>query len=176
MIGIRDCLWACVITVASACGAQPVPASHEPASSSGGEAREVSTEADAELSAMTAPEPFPVEEPRQGDVIEGGAIAREPLRRVLEAGIPRFLQAVRTEPHKDGNRFVGWRLLSVFDDPSFTSGPLRIGDTVLGVNGRTIERPEQLFAVWEALAAAPSITFQLLREGQAYEVRYAIQD
>lgn len=176
MIGTRIFLWACAIAAVSACGAQPEPASHEPASSAGGEAHEVSSDAAAELSTMTAPEPVSVEEPRQGEVIEGGTIARDDLRAVLDAGIPRFLQSVRTEPHKEGNRFIGWRLLSVFDDSSFVSGPLRIGDTVLGVNGRTIERPEQLFTVWEVLAGAPAITFQLLRAGQAYEVRYAIED
>jgi len=175
MIGMRVFSWVCAIAAASACGAQSA-ASPEPASSSGGEAREVSSDADAELSTMSVPEPVSVEEPRPGDVIEGGTIARDDLRAVLEAGIPRFLQSVRTEPHKEGDRFVGWRLLSIFDDSSFTSGPLRVGDTVLGVNGRTIERPEQLFAVWEALASAPAITFQLLRAGQAYEVRYAIED
>ena len=115
-------------------------------------------------------------EPRQGDVIEGGVIARARLQALIDGGIPTFLQRVRTEPHKDGARFVGWRLLSIFNDPTFERGPVRVGDTVLGVNGRTIERPEQFFAVWETLVSGTQITFQMLRQGQAYEVRYAIAE
>lgn len=150
-----------------------------PTETSGGEANAVSTSADAELAGLetesTAPSVVQAD-PRQGDVIDAGVIGRVQLQEVIAAGIPRFLQRVRTEPHKQGERFVGWRLLSIFDDNSFALGPLRIGDTVLGVNGRTIERPEQFFAVWETLGSASQITFQLLRGDQAYEVRYAIQD
>ncbi len=145
----------------------------------GSEATEVSANADAELAALPAPSGEPaaqLPEPRQGDVLLGGSITRADLSAVIAAGIPRFLQRVRTEPHKDGNRFVGWRLLSIFDDPTFALGPIRLGDVVLGVNGRTIERPEQFFAVWETLSSASEITFQMLRADQAYEVRYAIVD
>lgn len=145
--------------------------------SSGGDAAEISSSADEEL-ALLEPVTMPPEEnaPRQGDVIDAGAIARARVQAVVAEGIPRFLQRVRSEAHKDGARFVGWRLLSIFNDPTFVNGPIRIGDTVLGVNGRTIERPDQFFSVWETLPSAQQIVFQMLRGGQAYEVRYAIQD
>lgn len=158
------------------CAGDPPPSAADTSATSGGETAAISADANAELTALEAPATTPEVEPRQGDVIDGGVIPRARLQAVVDAGIPTFLQSVRTEPHKEGARFVGWRLLSVFDDASFAHGPLRIGDTVLGVNGRTIERPEQFFAVWETLATATEITFQLLRAGQAYEVHYVVHD
>ena len=167
-------------SVLSACGGGNVEAeaAEAPAATSGDEAGQVSQDAHAELAAQPDPQvsPTAVAEPRQGDLIEAGQITRAELNAVLGAGIPRFLQQVRTEPQRDGNRFIGWRLLSIFDDPRFAEGPLRIGDIVLGVNGRTIERPEQFFSVWESMSAAVELRLQLLRAGQAYEVRYAIVD
>lgn len=177
----RQGVWLCFAFLGVACGggSEPVPVAADESATSGNEATEVSANADAELAALPAPtEPpaQPLPDPRQGDVISGGAIARADLNAVIQAGIPTFLQRVRTEPHTDGRRFVGWRLVSIFNDPAFALGPIRIGDVVLGVNGRTIERPEQFFAVWETLASASEITFQVLRADQAYEVRYAIVD
>jgi len=174
--------WLVVVVLGAAVGCGGGSTGIETAASAettGGEATAVSSSADAELAALepaTAPPSVEQAEPHQGDVIDAGVIGRARLQEVIAGGIPRFLQRVRTEPHKQAERFVGWRLLSIFDDNSFAIGPLRIGDTVLGVNGRTVERPEQFFAVWETIAGSAQITFQVLRGDQAYEVRYAIQD
>lgn len=181
MSRLRQSMWLCLALAVVACGGgtERVAVAADESATSGNEATEVSANAEAELETLPAPEQAPapqLPDPRQGDVISGGAIARADLNAVIQAGIPTFLQRVRTEPHTDGRRFVGWRLVSIFNDPAFALGPIRIGDVVLGVNGRTIERPEQFFAVWETLGAVSEITFQMLRADQAYEVRYAIVD
>src|SRR5687768_15076416 len=47
--------------------------------------------------------------------LDGGEIPRTTLLSVLSDGIGRFLQKVRAEPHLVRGRFVGWRLVSLFD-------------------------------------------------------------
>lgn len=179
MSGAQRSVWLWMTFVVAGCGGSAAVGATAPAQESAG-AEDPSESAAAELATLppTPEEPTtPAEaEPRQGDVVEAGVIARGTLNDVLNAGIPRFLQRVRVEAHSDGGRFVGWRLIALFDDAQVATGPIRTGDTVLGVNGRTIERPEQFLAVWETLASATQLTFQMLRAGQAYEVRYAIED
>ena len=96
---------------------------------------------------------------------------------VLEQGVPRFLQKVLAEPHLSRGRFMGWRLVSLFsNDPGMTAGVLRVGDTVLSVNGQSIERPEQFKNVWDSLATSSELVFKVRRGDQPSTVRYAIVD
>ncbi|MBI2897499.1 MAG: hypothetical protein HYY06_28330 [Deltaproteobacteria bacterium] len=96
---------------------------------------------------------------------------------VLDAGIPRFLQSLETEPTLDGGHFVGFRLVAFFPrDARFQGVDLRGGDVVTSVNGLPIERPEHAFRVWQELRVASELRVEYLRAGARRELRYAIID
>jgi hypothetical protein len=100
---------------------------------------------------------------KAGDVpviVQAGTMPRDSLVEVLDLGVARFLQHLDTRPLKAQGRFVGWKLLAFFPgDERFSGGAVRAGDTVLRVNGRSIERPESFKTVWDSL----------------YELRYVIE-
>ncbi len=104
-----------------------------------------------------------------------GTIARADLDEVLAQGIGRFLQQVGTEPHLDSGRFVGFRFTDLRSD-LFDGIDLRPGDTLLSVNGRSLERPEEAMAIWSALRVASELTVEYLREGERRQLRFAIAD
>jgi hypothetical protein len=111
------------------------------------------------------------------DQVEAGQISRAKLKAVLSAGVGRFLGRLRAEPQLENGRFVGWRLLNVFDrDPQLHDGVLHPGDTVMRVNGQSIERPEQFKNVWDSLASSSELVLQVQRAGKPSEVRYRIVD
>jgi type II secretory pathway component PulC len=124
----------------------------------------------------SAPEPEPVRETYASPATEG-TIARAELLPILDGGFGRFLQGVVTEPHLEGETFVGFRLTSLYpDDPRFASLDLRPGDTVVRVNASPIERPEQALAVWNGLRVASELVVEYRRGDETRELRFAIVD
>lgn len=109
--------------------------------------------------------------------VDGGEITRGTLTAVLSSGVGRFLQRVRAEPQLDRGRFLGWRLLSFAEgDATLRSSVLHPGDTVMRVNGQSIERPEQFKNVWDSLTSSSDLVLQVQRAGKQSEVRYRIVD
>jgi hypothetical protein len=104
--------------------------------------------------------------------INAGVIPRAEFQAVLQAGIGRFLRQVRIEPAVARGRFVGWRLLQLFANRSVPV--LKPGDTVLRVNGRSIERPEEFKAVWDSLPDASELVLDVRRAGRDSRVHYGI--
>lgn len=104
-----------------------------------------------------------------------GTIARAELDAVLEQGLGRFLGRVTTEAHLEGGRFVGHRLVELRSE-LFAGVDLLPGDTLVEVNGMPIERPEQALRAWEALRVASELTLDILRDGEARQLRYAIEE
>ena len=116
------------------------------------------------------------ESPSEGlDVSDHGQIPREELEQVLAIGLGAFLQHVSTEPDLREGRFVGFRLTEL-SAPFFDGVDLRPGDTVLSVNGMTIERPEEALRVWNGLRVASELTVEYLRDAERHQVRFAIRD
>jgi hypothetical protein len=106
-----------------------------------------------------------------------GTISRAELNKVLDAAPGRFLQHVQTEPRFVGGRFRGWKLAAFYPgDARFAGVDLRAGDVVLAVNGRSIEQPEQLMEVWEALRFERVLVISLERDGQPRQLRFEIRD
>ena len=109
-------------------------------------------------------------------VVSGGVIPRALLDQELAAGVSQFLQQVQVEPKHLNGRFVGFRLLSLFDQRTDVhSDVLAVGDVVTRINGLPIERPEQFFAVWQALTEAKLLTVEFQRGGMLHKVHYAIR-
>lgn len=120
-------------------------------------------------------EPEPIDEAPLAPPRSEGTIVRAELDAVLARGIGRFLQRVETEPHLDGGRFVGHRVVALRTD-LFTGVDLAPGDTLVRINGLPIERPEHAMAVWEALRVASELTIDFLRDGETRQLRFAIED
>ena len=109
--------------------------------------------------------------------VTAGEIQRAQLLPVLDDGLGRFLQNVRTDPAFHKGAFVGFRIVSFFpDDPVFASLDLRPGDTVTRVNGQSIERPEQAAAVWESLRSASNLVVHYRRGDVERALRFRIVD
>ena len=104
---------------------------------------------------------------------KSGYIDRSELVPVLDAGLGSYLQNVETQPEFHQGVFVGFRIVSLFPgELSYASLDLRPGDIVTRVNGRSIERPEQAVAVWEALRTASNLVVHYERGGdERYRVR-----
>lgn len=109
------------------------------------------------------------------DHVEAGEISRELLLAVLSQGVGRFLQKVRAQPHLVRGRFMGWRIVSVFgaESPAPNAG-LQPGDTVIRVNGQSIERPEQFKNVWDSMATQSELILLVQRGDKRSELRYRI--
>jgi type II secretory pathway component PulC len=106
-----------------------------------------------------------------------GTIKRAELVKVLDAAPGRFLQHVETEPRLVGGRFHGWRLASFFPgDERFAAVDLEPGDVILAVNGQSIEQPDQLMKVWDALRTGTALVVSLERDGQPRQLRFEIRE
>jgi type II secretory pathway component PulC len=104
-----------------------------------------------------------------------GTIARGELVRILDAAPGNFLQHVDSEPRFAGGRFHGWRLVTFFPgDARFRGVDLRAGDVVMRVNGNSVERPEQLLQVWQALRTASELVVDVERAGTPRTLRWTI--
>jgi hypothetical protein len=109
--------------------------------------------------------------------VTSGRIARRDLVPVLDEGLGRYLQNVGTEPEFHQGMFVGFRILRLFPgEPDYASLDLRPGDVVTQVNGRSIERPEQAIAVWEALRTASNLVVSYRRGEEQHALNFRIVD
>jgi hypothetical protein len=107
--------------------------------------------------------------------LEAGEIRREALLKVLSAGPGRFLQRVKVaRVLDDKGRFAGWQIVKLFPGESDVSSPFVPGDTLLRVNGQSVERPEQFKSLWDSLALSSELVLTVRRGGQQSDVRYRI--
>jgi type II secretory pathway component PulC len=105
-----------------------------------------------------------------------GVLKRAALGRLLDAGLPRWLQGVEGDRALANHRFQGWLVKSIYpDDPCYKDLDLRAGDVVQKVNGKSIEKPEQAFDVAESLRTAPSLTVDYLRDGKPRHLNIEIE-
>lgn len=129
--------------------------------------------------AETAPRPdFPtpedgesVQPPRLSQQRQVG-VTRAEFRKLIEAGPGALLAQVRVKPYATGGHFTGWEIVALA--PPLDRGPLRPGDVVARINGRVIERPDQLADLWTTLGATSELVFDVLRGGVERELRVRI--
>lgn len=122
-----------------------------------------------------APGPAPARPPIV-ETIERGVIHRTILDETLSAGLGRFLQRVETEPAFSDGEFVGFRLVNLTDTALFAGSGIEVGDVVLSVNGRPVERPEDALEVWSSLSVASEVVVVVQRGEAAHELRFPILD
>jgi S1-C subfamily serine protease len=106
-----------------------------------------------------------------------GVVNRAALVRLLNAGMPRWLQGVEGDRVLAKHRFQGWVIKSLHSaDPCYREIDLRPGDVVQKVNGKSIEKPDQAFEVFESARTAPAIVVDYLRDGKSRQLSLAISD
>jgi type II secretory pathway component PulC len=104
-------------------------------------------------------------------------LTRGEVNRTLDAAPGAFLRRIATEVRLKQGRFAGWRIVSFSPrDPVFADGPLHPGDVIVKVNGHTLERPDDLIELWQAMRSAPSLMVELERDGVANTLRWTIVD
>lgn len=161
---------ACTGFVLAACTAsEPAPSS----ATTGAEKPAPAKAAPVEAPQAVAPaEPLPLPER-----VDAGALPRTQVLAVLQEGAGRFLQKLKTEPHLEGGKFVGWRIVRLFEQqPEMRGEVLRPGDTLMRVNGQSIERPEEFLHVWQTMRTSGELVLQIRRAGHDSTVRYTIAD
>lgn len=122
------------------------------------------------------PEPVQAEAAPAKVATPAGMIARSDLLAVLDKSPGAFLQHVEVQPKFSGGRFAGWRVASLFPgDDRFAHCEVQAGDVVQRVNGRPVEKPEQLMEVWQLLRTAPALEIDLDRNGEPKTLRWPIQ-
>jgi type II secretory pathway component PulC len=118
-------------------------------------------------------EPSPGERAPPTDQSGAHVISRSQLLPVLAGGPGAFLQKVDVAPRFADGRFQGWRLAKL--DERYGGGNLQPGDVIVRVNGRSVEKPDQLMEVWQSLKAAPALELELLRNGAPMKLRWPIE-
>ena len=104
-------------------------------------------------------------------------VARSDLHAVLDSGPGSFLRGVEIAPHFRSSRFNGWKIVQFMPgEARFDAYDLRPGDIIGPVNGRLIERPPHLFALWSELRTARHITVEVTRGGDRFELQVDIVD
>jgi S1-C subfamily serine protease len=125
------------------------------------------------VSQDAANEPSRAAPPGKG--LRTGTIPRDRLVAVLDAGPGMFLRQLEVAPRMSGERFIGWQLVQLLDH----SGPLHDvdvvpGDVLLAINGKPLERPDELHRVWDSLRTANELTARLWRGETKLELRFTI--
>ncbi len=109
--------------------------------------------------------------------IRPGVIRRASLVREIDAGMARWLQGVEGDRVLAKHRFQGWLVKSLHrTDPCYQQIDLRQGDIVQKVNGRSVEKPDQAFEVFESARTAPAIVVDYLRDGKPRQLTIGISD
>jgi S1-C subfamily serine protease len=130
-----------------------------------------------------APPPAPAAAPRDpprtaapaGKAVRSGTIARARLVAVLDAGPGTFLRQLEVAPRMSGDRFVGWQLVQLIDHAGpLTEVDVAPGDVLLAINGKPLERPDELQTVWDSLRTANELTAHLSRGDAKVELRFTI--
>ncbi len=102
-----------------------------------------------------------------------GSIERAELERVLAAGAAPVLAEYQLDADLVGGRFQGWTIKAAVGT-RFAAVDLRVGDVVRSVNGRSLERPGDLFTVWETLHGASELVIGVSRGATMHTLRYTI--
>lgn len=101
----------------------------------------------------------------------GAAITRAQMKEFLARGPQDFIQQVQVKPAFRQGKFFGWRIIDYVGP-----GPITRGDIVCRVNGRSIERPDEFMAVWQALSRQNYLEIELQRKAKPIKLFYAIVD
>lgn len=92
-------------------------------------------------------------------------LRRKALVQLLDLGPHYILQRTHVEAEHRRGRFWGWRIVA-YQGP----GHLEPGDIVRSVNGQSLETPDHLMRVWEALRTAKQFDLVIVRKEQPMRI------
>jgi hypothetical protein len=102
------------------------------------------------------------------DASKGGApdgtVDRRLLEAILRQGPGWLLERVPVEDVTEQGKFKGWRVQEL--PVEWAHAEIEPGDIVTAVNGRSLEREDDLYIAWTTLASAKSIKISYIREGE----------
>ena len=102
-------------------------------------------------------------------------VSRAELDRVLDAGPGELLRGLEVAAVRPDGNFAGWQLVRLLGDGRrFAVLDLAAGDVIASVNGRTLESPPELAALWAELRTAAAIELAVRRGDQAFTIRAEI--
>jgi S1-C subfamily serine protease len=120
--------------------------------------------------------PAPPPPPTCTSFVRPGVLSRSVVTRTVDAGLGRWLAGVVVDPAVQKGRFRGWVVRSVYPgDPCYKDVDLRPGDTVVRINDKSIERPEQANEVFLSLRGAPALVVELVRAGAPLKLTFPIE-
>ena len=102
---------------------------------------------------------------------EPGALTRKSLDETLAAGPGAFLGRIRVRATGEKGVFRGWVILSLWPGAQTELQP---GDVVKKLNGKTLERPDDVTVLWESLRKASEIVVDYERAGAARVYRVPV--
>ncbi len=100
-----------------------------------------------------------------------GTISRAQLQNVLAAGVGGFLTQVDVDAYFEERAFWGWRIRR-YDNAWVDLLP---GDIIISINGKRIETPAQVQALWQSLATTEEIIVSAFRDDRPFELRFTVQ-
>src|SRR5262249_236822 len=120
-----------------------------------------------------APSPPPPPPPRPARA----ELTRTALNAALDAGPGAFLAKVRVVAARSAGRFLGWESEGLWPRGAVrpgAAGGLERGDIVTAVNGRTLERPEALPALFQELRGASEVVVEFRRGLERRMARFPV--
>ncbi len=93
-------------------------------------------------------------------------------RALGEDGLNQHMRRVRIIPnYKDGQQ-TGFKLFAIRPGSLLQAMGLRNGDTVTGINGKTVNTPELALEALVAIKKAHKVSIQITRRGMPQEINY----
>ncbi len=100
-----------------------------------------------------------------------GTLTRKALDETLAAGPGAFLGKVRVRAVAEKSVFRGWVIVALWPGADVELAP---GDVVKRLNGRTLERPDDVSALWDTLRQAREIVVEYERGGEPRVLRVPV--
>jgi S1-C subfamily serine protease len=121
--------------------------------------------------AKATPQPKPA--PAESEIARTrtGTISRAELHKVLDGGVGGFLTSLEIEAYFEERAFWGWEIRR-YDNAWVDLIP---GDIIVSVNGKRIETPAQVQALWLSLAKTDEIIVSAFRRQVPFELRFTVQ-
>jgi hypothetical protein len=99
-----------------------------------------------------------------GPALPPGTVARAQVDKVLLRRPGWLLSKIEVEEVVRQNKFVGWRLVRMPGE--WDGAGLQPGDVVIDVNGLSLEKPDDLWNAWLAVADASELKIAFERDGK----------
>jgi len=111
----------------------------------------------------------------QPQTAQSKSVVRSELRSVLEQGLGKFLSRVEVEPVFAHGRWAGFKIVT-WKDPHLANQGIHPGDVIRTINGRSIERPEHSYEIWQQLKDAPELVVEFERNDRVQLLIFPIID